>query len=451
MKRVLFVSFFFPPINAVGSVRAAKLAKYLPDYGWEPTVLTVDQFATRPATMAVETPEDHIARARYLDPVGLFINFLRPPTGRPAAGSSPQPIGRRRFLYSLARKLFDFNVVRVPDRSLTWFLSAVKKGMELIRQGSFDAILSTYPPPTDFMVAAFLSRRTSVPWVAEYRDPWTSNNVYNRAQPIQYLEEQLEKRLLRNAAMVETVSVPNAELLSEALESPVSVITNGFDPEDYLAAPTPHRQDDSGKLTITYTGSLHAGKQDPSLLFEAIRRLREKGRIRPEDLEIQFYTFDSDRGDLLALVERYTVSAFVQCRGFFPHQEALSRQRESDALLMLDWMDPADPGYYSLKLFEYLGARRPILAIGNRSGSIVDELLRACSAGEVLFDIEKVQSQIMKWVTEFRSLGRIIYHGSSSATRKFSYHVIAGQLAEVLDNAIESGHQEHGNSPLAKR
>jgi len=237
LHRVLIVAFFFPPINVVGSVRPAKFAKFLPEFGWEPTVLTVDNFSTRPATMPLEMSADNVARVVYRDPVAFFIHRLRRPAREGTWEGSGTATAKTR-LYSVARKIFDINVVRMPDRALPWYLSAVRNGSQVLARQHFDIILSSSPPPTVNLIASTLARRARVPWVADMRDLWTMNHSFHRSQPWQALEENLERRTLKQASRLLTVSPILAEKLRTFHGKPSDSITNGFDPDLELPVTT---------------------------------------------------------------------------------------------------------------------------------------------------------------------------------------------------------------------
>lgn len=436
MRRVLFVAAFFPPINAVGSVRPAKIAKYLPEHGWEPTVLTVDRFVSRPATMPLEMPEARVVRARFVDPLGLGIRAARGEAGPSAAAHPPSadgraPLGRavRRRMYDLARRLLPVNAVRVPDRLMPWYPAAVRRGGRLLAAGGFDALLSTSPPPTAQLVAATLARRSGLPWVADMRDPWTTDLTQRRREPWQSLEAGLERRTMGRATTVVTVSEILAEAFAARFGRPCLSIPNGFD-ADLPDAPAPSTL---GRLTLTYTGSVYAGLQDPAPLLAALAGLRAAGRLSPDELTLRVY--GNDRGDLPALAAAHGAGEFIAYHDAVPHPEALLRQREGHALLHLGFPDPAMAGYYSLKVFEYLQAQRPILALG-RAGGIVDALLRECGVGRVLETADEVAAQLIAWRDELAATGTLAYHGRREAILRYHFRQLAGDFARALDAAV---------------
>jgi glycosyltransferase involved in cell wall biosynthesis len=435
-KRVLIVAFFFPPSNVVGAIRPAMFAKYLPDHGWEPTVLTVDAFRTRPNTTAVELPPESVVQARYLDPVGLAIRMARGPgallgalPGAPRlqGASAPRNLATR-LRGSWLGSLPGLDVLRFPDRALPWFLPAFRQGLRVLGRQRFDAIYSTSPPPTAHLVAAALSASTGVDWYADLRDLWTGNPNLHRGSLWQFAEEALERRVLGQARGLITVSDPLATSVSALHGRPASVICNGFDPPAEPLARSGWIRNE--RLTIVYTGSIYPDHQDPSPLFGAIAQLHGRGAVTPDQLRVRFY----GEGDLLApRIDAYGVRPYVESYPWVEHDEAIRLQREASVLLLLDWTDPAQLGIYSAKVFEYLNAGRPILAVGSHGGTVVDGLLRRCQAGTLETSVSSIAVRLEQWLAEHRRSGRVAHRPDAEAIGEYSYPRLTSRLASVLD------------------
>lgn len=439
VRRVLVVAFFYPPVDVVGAIRAGHFVKHLPAHGWLPTVLTIDRFVTQPATLVVPGADADVVRAPYVDPIGWGIRALRGPT-RPASGSSQassRPAGRGSTLVARGRKLLGINVVRMPDRALPWLPAALLAGGRLCRQTGFDAIWSTAPPPTTHLVARHLSRRFGLPWVADYRDPWSGNHFFRRSGAAQAAEERLERWALAPARELVTVSGPIGEGLSRLHGKSVTIVTNGYDDVRAVGEVAP-----PSRLTLSYTGSIYPGRRDPGLLFEAIRQLVDAGALMPGELTVQFC--GTDPVELGRWVERYRVDAFVEQLGTVAHDEARRQQERSSALLLLDWGDPSEQGVYSLKLFEYIGARRPILAVGVHGNGIVRELIERCGAGVYCATVDEAARQLGAWVAEYRREGHIAYRGRPEEVGRYHYRELTGQVAQILTRVCDPAGGRHG-------
>lgn len=430
MRRVLIVSFFFPPSNVVGAVRASKLAKYLPAHDWEPTVLTVDRFLSRPDTLALEAPAPHIVRARFADPVGALLARRRD-GGRPAAAapSASRALGLRGRVTKLARSLPGITSVHVPDRAMPWYAPAVVAGLAALRETPFDAILSTAPPPTAHLVAATLSGLTRVPWVADYRDLWSGNPSTAQGPAWRLLELELERRVLQRAHTLVTVSEPLSEALTRLHGKPTRVVTNGFDAAEG-AVPDLATED---RFTLTYTGSIYADWHNPEPLLAGIAQLRDRRGLTPAELQVRFY--GSEHEMLPPLLARYDVAEFVKLHGLVPRAEAVARQRVADALLVLGWNASTDQGMLTLKALEYLGASRPILLVGGDADSPLARLLTEARVGTVCSSAQNVATTLADWIDARQTRGRRDFAGDPAVIARYGWDRLAGDYAEVLATA----------------
>jgi hypothetical protein len=299
----------------------------------------------------------------------------------------------------------------------------------LLRATKFDAIFSSFSPPASHVVASILARRHGIPWVADFRDLWTQNHIGARRGPLHWLERGFEKRILRGCRSMTTVSEPLKEELERLHGKPVAVLPNGFDPEDYPEIPAPSE----GPLRIVYTGMLYPGKRDPSPLFEAVRRTIDDGRLPRDGLRIEFYGSDPEL--VFGLAEAHGVRDMVEALPRIAHAESVRRQLAADVLLLLEWNDPRAKGVYTGKVFEYLGARRPILALGP-SGGVLEALLRDTRAGVLAATTGDICEALAGWFSERRRAGRLPYAADAGTVLSFSRRGQADALARALDAAV---------------
>jgi glycosyltransferase involved in cell wall biosynthesis len=212
----------------------------------------------------------------------------------------------------------------------------------------------------------------------------------------------------------------------------VITIHNGFDDEDYREEVPLTR-----KFTITYTGNIYPKKRDPTTLFKALAELMAEGKIASSDLEVRFFGGNT-LAALLPIVEACHVGEFVKIYGFVPFKESVRRQKESTVLLLLLWTDVGEKGIYTGKFFEYLGARRPILAIGPRYG-VVDKLLKESGAGIVVNKVKEIKAILSEWIEEFEHSGTIRsnYKPDSAVLYQFMRRKQAEKLAHILDKVTK--------------
>ena len=187
-------------------------------------------------------------------------------------------------------------------------------------------------------------------------------------------------------------------------------ITNGFDPEQ-LNPGVPLTK----KFSITYTGKIYRGRQDPEPLFRALRTLIDEKKIDPALIEVQFF---GDREEwLINDSKKYHLENVVRIHGHISREESIRKQRESQVLLLLTWNDPEEKGIYTGKLFDYLAARRPILALG-LPGSVVSDVLSQTGAGITVTSDEEIKDQVMTFYREYSERGFVSYSGIPVRNRK---------------------------------
>ena len=434
-RRVLIISYYFPPGNFIAALRAGKLAKYLQQHYWEPWVLTVEQGLFPSAgALPVEIQPEHVIRAD----LGKWLTarakrrrcqtVLTDPNKR-SNQTTPLTLSRLARLRGRAWASFSglFTDIRFPDRALPWVLPAIVRGTDLLRHVPFDVIFSSHGPPSSHLVAAALSGRFNLPWVADFRDLWSQNHIQRRFWPLQPMETQLERWVLRRVAQLTTVSAPLAQQLQALHGKPVSVIPNGFDPDDFnLTEPTADQ-----RFRIVYTGMIYPGKQDPAPLFAAIRQLHSTHPALALAIEVHF--LGSDPALVMAVAEVYGMVDQVVVHPRLDNRQAIRWQWAADLLLLLEWNDPAARGVYTGKVFEYLGARRPILAIGV-PGGVVESLLRETQSGLLATDAPAAAGFILRHWTRKHEDGTTRLPERNGLLEPYTRRHQASILARVLDH-----------------
>ena len=386
LKNLLMVACYFPPIGGGGVQRALKMVKYLPEFGWRPLVLALDpvwHVSLDPTLLEELPPQVVIHRVREWRPQRL----ARPLTGgdgaRAAAGpvpAGPQPAAlagpqaasrpgaaswRRRFVGWLKRARM---YVLIPDDRILWYVPAVREGRRMLARYGPQAVLSTSGPYTDHLVGLALHRHSGLPWVAEFRDPWTQNLHRSGIGWREALEERMERAVMREADVVLTVTRSFAEGFRSKygdLIRRLEVIHNGFDAADF-AGVEPERVE--GCCTFVYTGIFYK-ERHPRRLLRAVRRLIDRGAIDRRRIRLRFagvfdYPGYSDNADA---VRELGLGDVVEVLGHLPHRRAVALLKGADVLLLINDVDPVfGSSFIPGKLFEYMAAQRPILALSHR-------------------------------------------------------------------------------------
>lgn len=432
-KRVLIISSLFPPTHDIAAVRIGKFAKHLPEFGWEPIVLTTDIDKRKPQTLLLEVSEKNIIRVPYLNFIPTLYRRLggegNPPPSSPSRHVSPKRV--LLVLIRMMRPLYNLPIVdRLVFAPRNWSHPGVIRGLEIIHSHDIDLVFSTFPPSTNPIIASHLHRKTLIPWVAEFRDLWLDPR-YEKGRLYQFFDRKLERRIHRGASILVGVSEPMCELLESTHQKKSIAITNGFDETDY--------QGDVpllDKFTLTYAGNV-GPKQYPVSLFKALKELLDEGKISPDNLEVRFFGGRS-LNSLFPLINSYCLDDIVKIHELVPFQESIVKQRESSALLLLWWASPLGRHVYTAKIFEYLGAGRPVLGIALKGG-IIDELLTKSGCGKVATEVSEIKTLLTKWLEEFREHGEIksYFNPNMEIIKSYTRREQTRKLARVFDEVTE--------------
>jgi glycosyltransferase involved in cell wall biosynthesis len=278
---------------------------------------------------------------------------------------------------------------------------------------------------TAHTIAKELKEKHKIPWLADFRDLWTQNHNYPYSALRRIFERRLELKTLSTADALVTVSQQWAQRLGSLHRREVYAITNGFDPDQMSKGET----DLTSKFTITYTGQIYT-RQDPSKFLIALKHLLSKNIVNPEDIEVRFY--GPEDGMLAKKIDEYQLSAVVKQYGTVSREDSFQKQRESQLLLLFKWEDLEERGWHSGKIFEYLSAKRPILATGGAQ-DVITEVLSQTSAGIDAKTVEDVEKTLEELYREFKAKGGLDYAGKEEEIDKYSYREMARKFQNILN------------------
>ena len=454
MRRVLLVSYFFPPLAGGGVPRPLKLAKYLPAFGWEPHVLTVRGgfwSAWDPTPLAELPPEVRIYRTPILMP-GLVAKRLLACLGlrRSESGTAAERVAPAGATSRIERvKEIIRKVAYVPDEFNGWFPFAVRAGRRIVREQGIEAVLSTSPPHTAHLVARAIARAEGLPWVADFRDAWTRDPGFRfpggwRGR----VERALERRVVCEATRIVTVSDPIREdFLSDhpSLDPrAVHVISNAFDPDDFRGGalreeilPRP------GRFTVVYTGGF-LNHDPPRVFFESLAACARAGG---PPLEAIFA--GTQQAEIRAEAERAGVADRVRLVGYLPAREACALMRAADATLLLLRDHPGAAGVLSGKIFQYLGSGRPILALAPEGAAA--DLVRKTGAGIVLSpgDAPGAARVLHAWARA-KAEGKPVEGANREATAPYTRRRAAERFAGILNDLGPRSARDLGLNEVAR-
>lgn len=436
-KKVLIVTYYFPPSGGAGVQRCLKFVKYLREFGWEPVVLTARDadYPAFDASLLQEIPDGvAVYRSRIFEP----YNFYRKLTGKKLgeamdiATLSRDSAQTRKWSERFAEWIRSW--IFIPDARIGWKYFAVKMGREIIRKEKIDVILSSAPPYTCHLIGQALSRQTGKPWVCDFRDSWVGwLSAAKRSGLPHQIELKMEGRVLQQAHRILTVSPGVQEdLLSrhpELRDERWLLLPNGYDASDFENI-SPLSPANPRKLTITYTGSLY-GNRNPDFLFQAVRELLLEDSSWRDDLRFNFVGRVSQ--SIQNLLNAAEFAGMVQLLPYLAHQESIRYLLSADLLLLIIDDAPVNRGILTGKLYEYLGAQKPILALAPEGNAA--DLIRDVKAGFIappknVAAIKATLREIrIRWKNHSLETGLF----DAQKIRALDRKALTGQLAQILN------------------
>lgn len=411
-RSLLLVAQLAPPSNLIAARRVAGLAKYLARAGHRINVITSAASGVGPITGAQRVD-------RTYDLLASSLNWRRSHFDALAGGSQA---------YSRPSRL---EAVVVPDLALVgWAPSALLRVRKLVREERPDCVLTTSPPESTHLLGAFLRRR-GVPWIAELRDGWTFEppRAPFPLQAQRSLARALEHGLLRRADRVVAVTEPIAADLRVRLGIDARVITNGFDPEEIPPRKNLNVHLDEARHSLVHTGRMGVARATPQPLFEAIRTLQRQAPEFVDRLEVVFAGPLS--ADERVLFDGHGLGSTIRYVGALPREEALQLQRDADSLLVVT-EGATRTSVATGKLFEYLGARRPIFVLGE--GTAAAKIVLDAGAGLAVpaGDTDAIACGLRQFVERSAE-----WEITTEDVAPYSYERIAAQVAELLADLRE--------------
>jgi len=420
--------------------RIPGICKYLPEFGWDPVIIS-------PETESKEST--HVALQRELLPSleiqavgeGATYESTKAEFGLSGAVAflnhfvsriDPRPDSRIQKIADSAYWRF-YSFLTYPDPNMGWRDIGYAAASTTVGRMHFDAILSSSSPIVAHLIAKQVNEETRIPWIAELRDLWSGNYAAQAGPLLRQCTKRLETKTLKKAVIIVTVS-PELEKPLRILhpQATITHITNGFDPEE-----VPEVRSPPSKFTITYTGQVYEGKQDPNAFFEALSDLIGNGQIDKSKVEVRFFGPYSRVVSTAAM--QYGLEEVVQQRPPVPRRESLQMQWDSQCLLLLNWNDKTQPGVVPLKVYEYIHTGNRIIATGGYPGDAVSRILDTTKCGVVAYDRDQAKEAIMTAYSAYRD-GRSSANCVSSEVDRFSYRALAREYAGLLDEASKWSH-----------
>ena len=442
MKKVLCIAYYFPPMGLSGVQRTVKFLKYLPEFGWEPSVLTVKgtaYWAYDESLFGDLRSEMQIVRTGSLDPLRLIALLPRGAGKQGKMGLVPSEVIRRGFSW-WNHALF------VPDNKIGWMPFALFRASRWLSEASpsVDLIYATAPPFTAHLVGAILSAQFEEPLVLDFRDPWSRNQFVSYPTPYhRLLNRALERACLRQA---EACIATNEGIIEGLRENALvrrprlEVVPHGFDPEDFEGHPTSplthspaeaYSVQGPERFTITHSGSFYE-RITPRYFLQALRRLLDERPEVEERIRARFVGLFRRENE--ELVRTLQLEQVVEVTSYVPHRKSVEYLLSSDVLWFMIGEGPSSASWAPGKLFEYIGARKPILACVPEGTAA--RTVRATGNGMVVppDNVDQIKGAIWRYYKAW--LNGTLLETDREVVQQYDRRRLTGVLAGIFEDAL---------------
>ncbi len=435
MKRVLIITYYWPPSGGSGVQRWLKMSKYLPEYGWQPVIYTAEnaEYPVEDPSLEKDVcPEAEVIRRPIVEPYNLYKKFLGIKKEQKVKAGFIDETGKQKGWKENLSVWIRGNLF-IPDARCWWVKPSVRYLKEYLKEHPVDAVISTGPPHSMHLIAMKLKEKLGIPWIADFRDPWTEIEYYDDLRLTRWADRkqhELERKVLTQADKVVTVTPNWARRLGILGNKNVRVIYNGFDQDDAITQ-TAKSKTDGNTFIVTYIGVL-TEVRNPDTLWQAFGELAKENEsfgislrinlIGQIDLSVKKSIADN------GLDNHVSISAYV------PHNQVAAINRDSSLLLLTLNPDskPLAKGLVPAKLFEYLASGRPILCIGPEDGDAAQILNETHAGITVSFeDKEKMKAVILDHYNQYLEGG--LPSNGSKGIEKFSRKALAEEYSRLLN------------------
>lgn len=434
MKRVLIITYYWPPSGGSGVQRWLKMSKYLPENGWQPVIYTAEDAEYPVEDTSLEqdvTPEAEVIRRPIVEPYSFYKRFLGMKKGEKVKAGFINDGAKKNGWKENLSVWFRGNFF-IPDARCWWVKPSVRFLKKYLKEHPVDAIISTGPPHSMHLIAKVLHKKFNIPWVADFRDPWTDIDFYKDLKLTRCSDRKhhrLEHQVLTEATKVVTVGWHCAKGLESHGAKDVAVITNGYDFDNHIVETFPETSNPDNHETLPFTMA-HIGiigaNRNPETMWSAIAEL---------DLSIKIRLIGQVDNSVIESIKRNSIEKYVEIIPYIPHNQVIAEQQKSDMLLLFVNNTPNAKGILTGKIFEYMASGRPILCIGPEDGDsarILNETKTGVTVG--FDDKERMKAVILDLMTKHQENQLIA--NNLKAVEKYSRRNLTKEFVQILNGIV---------------
>ena len=427
-KKVLIITYYWPPAGGPGVQRWLKFVKYLPEFAIDPVVFIPENptYPIKDEQLQNEVSSDlEIIKFPINEPYKFAKMFSKDKTQQMSAGLITNH-KKQTFLEKIL--LWVRGNVFIPDARIGWVNPSINYLKSYIETHHIDTVITTGPPHSVHLIGLGLKKMLAIRWIADFRDPWTSIGYHKELKLSAKAAEQhklLEKRVLTQADEIIVTSPTTKKEFEQITNQPIQVITNGYDVEYVEKRPL------DNKFSLAHIGSL-LSERNPRVLWKALRELVKEDEQFAKDFELKLVGKISK--EVLDAIEEFKLTPYLNNMGYVSHKEALIQQRTSQVLLLIEIDSYLTKGIIPGKLYEYMAAERPILGIGPEDADFA-YILKSTNAGVFCQYDEKdvIKEHLLNYYRLFKDNNLKVY---AMGLQYYSRKKLTEKLAEIIKKSV---------------
>lgn len=426
-KKLLIITYYFPPAGGPGVQRWLKFVKYLPEFDIQPIVY-VPENPTYPiideGLVSQISDKGIVLKNKIWEPYQLASIFSKKKTRKISSGIFPhqkkQTFLDKTFLW-VRGNLF------IPDARVFWVKPSVSYLEKYIKENNIDTIVTSGPPHSLHLIGLELKGKLNVKWFADFRDPWTTIGYHKALRLSNYAAKKhksLEYKVLNSADTIIVTSKTTKTEFEAITDRPISVITNGYDIENV------EKQMLDSKFTLAHIGSFLSDR-NPQFLWECLVELIHE--IPDFKLHLEIKLIGAVSQEVLDSIQEFNLNSYLNLLGYISHHEAIAHQKKSQVLLLIEINSEDTRSIIPGKLFEYMVSNRPIIAIGPHGSDFAD-IIKETNTG-VFFDYSekaKLKSVILDFYNQFLE-GKLQANGVG--LQQYSRKNLTGKLVQLINES----------------
>lgn len=424
MKKVLIITYYWPPAGGPGVQRWLKFVKYLPDFDIQPVVYVPENpmYPIVDEGLVSEVSEKAIVlKNKIVEPYGIASVFSKKNTKGISSGIIPNQ-KKQTFLQKMM--LWIRGNLFIPDARILWVKPSVSYLKKYIKENGIDTIITSGPPHSLHLIGLQLKEDLKVKWLADFRDPWTTIGYHSALKLSKYADRKhkLQESTVLNTADTIIVTSKTTKTEFERLTSkPIEVITNGYDVEQVGKQPLDE------KFTLAHIGSFLSDR-NPKILWESISELIHGNEDFARYFELKLMGKVSQ--EVLDSISAYGLNDYLNNLGYVSHQEAVEHQRKSQVLLLIEIDSEETKSIIPGKVFEYIVSERPIVAIGPEDSDFA-EIITSTNTGTFFryTEKEKLKTTILSHFEKYQQNELRVF---AVGLQQYSRKNLTGQLSKLL-------------------